>query len=157
MEKPQVTTKILKENRDSILPHVYKLLITCWRYGKIPQDTRKANIITLYKNKGDKRDCNNYRGISLLSITGKVFPRIILRCIQKLADRVLPENQCCFRSKRCTVAMLFPYVNYKKNIVSNTFHCTLHLWTLQRLSTQSAALDCTWYPRGSNASQHSIS
>jgi len=34
---------------------------------------RDAKIITLYKNKGKRSDCNNYRGISLLSTAAKVF------------------------------------------------------------------------------------
>lgn len=52
-------------------------------------------------------DCNNYRGISLLSIVGKVFARVILIRLQKLADRVYPESQCGFRSKRSTIDMIF--------------------------------------------------
>ena len=68
---------------------------------------RDANIITLYKNKGDKGDCNNYRGISLLSITGKAFARIILKRLHVLAARVLPESQSGFRSGRSTIDMIF--------------------------------------------------
>jgi len=38
-----------------------------------------ANIVvTLYKNKGDRSDCNNYRDILLLSIVDKLFARIKL-------------------------------------------------------------------------------
>ena len=40
---------------------------------------RDSKIITLFKNKGDCGDCNNYREISLLSIVGKVFARVILK------------------------------------------------------------------------------
>jgi len=68
---------------------------------------RDANIITLYKNKGDRKDCNNYRGISLLSIVGKLFARIVLQRLQVLADRIYPESQCGFRSQRSTVDMIF--------------------------------------------------
>ena len=68
---------------------------------------RDAKIITLYKNKGERSDCNNYRGISLLSIVGKVYARVVLIRLQKLADRVYPESQCGFRAKRSTIDMVF--------------------------------------------------
>lgn len=68
---------------------------------------RDAKIVTLYKNKGDRRDCNNYSGISLLSITGKLYARVLLGRLQKLAEHVLPESQCCFCSERSTVDMIF--------------------------------------------------
>ncbi|XP_037803948.1 uncharacterized protein LOC119598373 [Penaeus monodon] len=42
---------------------------------------------SLYKNKGDCSDCNNYCGISLLSIVGKAFVREVLNRLQLLAER----------------------------------------------------------------------
>ena len=68
---------------------------------------RDAKIVTLYKNKGDRSKCNNYRGISLLSIVGKAFARVVLNRLQALADRVYPESQCGFRAKRLTTDMVF--------------------------------------------------
>ena len=68
---------------------------------------RDANIITLYKNKVDHSDCNNYCGISLLGVICKLFAHIILHRLQILADRIYPESQCGFHSKRSTVDMLF--------------------------------------------------
>ena len=68
---------------------------------------RDAKIITLYKNKGERSDCNNYRGISLLSVVGKVFARVILTHPQRLAEQVYPESQCGFRAGRSTADMIF--------------------------------------------------
>lgn len=80
-----IPAEVVKENKAFLLPYLHKLLMTCWLEAEIPQDMRDAKITILYKNKGDKGDCNNYRGISLLSITGKAFARIILKRLQKLA------------------------------------------------------------------------
>ena len=102
-----IPAEILKSNKDTIIPHLYQILLMCWKYREIPQNMKDANIVTLYKNKGDKGDCNNYRGISLLSITGKAFARIILKRLQLLASKVLPESQCGFRSGRSTIDMIF--------------------------------------------------
>lgn len=33
-----------------------------------PQGMRNVMITTLYKNKGSRSDCNNYRGLSLLAV-----------------------------------------------------------------------------------------
>ena len=44
---------------------LHEVLCQCWQEGAVPQDTRDSKIITLYNNKGERNDCNNYRGISL--------------------------------------------------------------------------------------------
>ena len=64
-------------------------------------------IITLYKNKDKRNVYNNYRGISLLSIAGKVFARVTLTRLQKLGERVHPESQRGFRAEQSTIDMVF--------------------------------------------------
>jgi Reverse transcriptase (RNA-dependent DNA polymerase) len=49
-----------------------------WETGEIPADWRKGIILPLYKGKGDRTECKNYRGITLLSVPGKVFARVLL-------------------------------------------------------------------------------
>ncbi|XP_067911760.1 protein-lysine N-methyltransferase EEF2KMT isoform X1 [Heterodontus francisci] len=105
--KDDITPEIIKSAKPAILPALYELLCLCWDEGAVPQDMRDANIINLYRNKGDCGDCNNYRGISLLSIVGKVFARVALNRLQKLAERVYPEAQCGFQAERSTIDMLF--------------------------------------------------
>lgn len=86
---------------------LHKLLTQCWKKGSVPQDIKDAKIITLFKNKGDRHHCNNYRGTCLLNIVGKLFARIVLRRLVALAERIYPESQCGFRSQRSTVDMIF--------------------------------------------------
>ena len=38
--------------------------------GVMPEDGRSAVIFSLYKGKGERTECSNYRGISLLSAVG---------------------------------------------------------------------------------------
>lgn len=66
-----------------------------------------ANIISLFKNKGERSDCGNYRGISLLSVAGKILARVAQnRLIKSIFEKHLSESHCCFRSDRDTV-MIF--------------------------------------------------
>ena len=71
------------------------------------QDTRDVNIITLYKSKGNMSDGNNYQGISVLRIVGKLFDQVALKRLQVLAEKVYPESQCEFRASRSTIDMVF--------------------------------------------------
>ena len=97
---------LLKHYRTTLLHSLHVLLCQCWQEGAVPQDMYDAKIITLFKNKGERSDCNNYRGTSLLSVIGKVFEKVILIRLQKLAERVYPESQCDFRAGRSTIDMI---------------------------------------------------
>ena len=102
-----IPPEIIKAGKPALIKALHDLLCLCWREGQVPQDMRNAKIVTLYKNKGDRSDCNNYRGSSLLSVVGKVFARVVLMRLQVLSERVYPESQCGFRAERSTVDMIF--------------------------------------------------
>ncbi len=56
--------------------------------------------------KGNRSECNSYRGISPLSNCWKVFTPVLLNRLQSLAERVYPEAQCRFRAGRSTIDMI---------------------------------------------------
>ena len=66
--KDCIPPEVLKHGKPSIIQPLHELLCQCWAKGHILQDMRDPSIVTLYKNKGDRSDCNNYRCISVLSI-----------------------------------------------------------------------------------------
>ena len=70
-------------------------------------DWTTSILIRLYKNKGDKHICDNYRGISLLAATSKIFSRVTLNRVQSLLDKQLLEEQAGFRTNRSTVDQIF--------------------------------------------------
>ena len=45
--------------------------------------------------------------ISLLSIAGKIFARVILNRLITMSEKCLPEAQCGFRPGRSTTDMIF--------------------------------------------------
>ena len=102
-----ISPDLIKHCKATLLLLLHKVLCQCWRQGTVPQDTSDSKIITLYKNKSERNDCNNCRGISLLSIAVKVFARVILIRLQKLVERIYPESQCGFRAERSTIDIVF--------------------------------------------------
>ena len=112
-----IPPEVLKISKKSLLAQeLLSLLQLCWEKGVVPQDMRDAKVVTLYKNKGDRGDCNNHRGISLLSILGKAFARVALDRLHVLSERVYPESQCGFISARSTIDVVFSLRQGKKNI-----------------------------------------
>ena len=94
------------------LPMAEKLteLFQCmWRKEAIEQDFKDASIIHLYKRKGNPQVCDNHRGISLLSIAGKILANILLNRLNEHLDQtgLIPESQCGFKKDRGTIDMIF--------------------------------------------------
>ena len=87
-----IPVEVIKCAKRTLLKELHAIHCQYWREGEVPQDMRDANIVTLYKNKGDRGDCNNYRGISFLNIIGKLFAKVVLMKLQVLAERIYPES-----------------------------------------------------------------
>ena len=100
---------IYKHGGLPIAEELLKISIQIWEEGGVPQDFKDADIVHLYKNKGDIKCCDNHRGISLLCIAGKIIARILLNRLSKHIDAigVVPESQCGFRTGRGTTDMNF--------------------------------------------------
>ena len=62
--------------------------------------------MTIFK-KGSRTECGNYRGISLLSVAGKILAKVLLNRLQPLSESIIPETQCGFRPGRGTTDMIF--------------------------------------------------
>jgi len=99
--------EVWKYGGDRLKQRLFDIIVHIWRTERMPQDWKDANIVPIFK-KGSRKDCGNYRGISLLSIAGKIMARIILNRInKKLTPNILPETQCGFRNNRSTIDMVF--------------------------------------------------
>ncbi|KAI8496360.1 hypothetical protein Bbelb_256590 [Branchiostoma belcheri] len=87
-----------------------RLMNRCWQEGQVPRDWQDGVIVKLPK-KGDLSDCNNWRGITLISIPGKVFCAVLLRRLKKAVDSKLREEQAGFRSNRSCTEQIFTLRN----------------------------------------------
>ena len=73
----KVTVELLKATSDENLEKLVDFYNNIWMLEEIPKDWKNGTIIKIPK-KGDLTDCNNWRGITLLSVPGKVSCSIIL-------------------------------------------------------------------------------
>ena len=72
----------------------------------MPQEWKESITVPIDK-KGDRMDCNNYRGISLLSTSYKILSNILLSRMTPYANEIIGEYQCGFRRNRSTVDHIF--------------------------------------------------
>lgn len=103
-----IQCELIKHGGELLQQRLHHLICLIWETEQIPQQWKDAKIISLYKNKGECSVCGNSRGISLLSVAGKVLAKILLsRLNGNIVDEVCPESQCGFRRERGTIDMIF--------------------------------------------------
>ena len=78
-----------------------------WIKKTIPGDWRRGIILPFWKNKGNKDVCSNHRGITLLSIPGKLFAMIILERIRPTFHNHRRLEQAGFTAGRSTTEHIF--------------------------------------------------
>lgn len=107
-ELPAEILKLGLKEEPAILESLHNIIVAIWRGGEVPQKWKDAVIKVLHK-KGDRTECSNYRGISLVSHAGKILLKVVASRLSASCEEnhLLPEEQHGFRPQRSTVDMLF--------------------------------------------------
>jgi len=103
-----IPTKTLKVDIKTNVKLLYIFFSKIWEEEQVPTEWKEGYLIKLPK-KGDFSSCSCFRGITLLSVSGKVFNRVLLNRIKDAIDPRLGEQQASFHKNRsCTdqIAML---------------------------------------------------
>jgi len=72
----------------------------------LPEEWKESITVPIYK-KGNKIDCNNYRGISILPNTYTILSNILLSRSIPYSEEIIGDHQCGFRRNRSTTDHIF--------------------------------------------------
>ena len=89
----QIPAELIKAGGSTIRCAIHKLIIAIWNKEELPGEWKELIIVPVHK-KGDKTDCNNYRGISLLPTTYKILSNILLSKLSPYAEEIIGDHQC---------------------------------------------------------------
>ena len=73
-----IPAEIYKAGGPPVAEKLTELFHIMWRKEAIPQEFKDSPIIHLFKRKGNPQVCDNHRGISLLSVAGKILASVVL-------------------------------------------------------------------------------
>ena len=104
----EITAEVLLHSRETIFPYLCKMFNKLFEYGYFPIQWGVAIVVPLYK-KGGKDNCDNYRGISLLSITSKIFTSVLNTRFYHWAEQnnKINEEQAGFRKNYSTIDHIY--------------------------------------------------
>ena len=103
---PAEFLKAVAERPDGIA-WLTSLCNKCWAAEAIPDDWHNAEVMAIHK-KGTVEECDNYRPISLICVTYKLFASLLLKRLQAGgAEDRLTATQFGFRRKRGTADAIF--------------------------------------------------
>jgi len=104
-----VLNEYIKHSSSLFMPVYVKLFNRILSSGTLPESWLRGTIIPIYKNKGDIKQPENYRPITLLSCLGKLFTSIVNQRLTEYieSNNLLNHNQCGFRRNHSTVDNIF--------------------------------------------------
>jgi hypothetical protein len=73
----QIPAELIQAGRETLHSEIHKLIKLIWNNGELPHQWKESIVVPIHK-KGDKTECSNYWGISLLPTSYKILSYIFL-------------------------------------------------------------------------------
>jgi hypothetical protein len=123
------------------LVHLTHLINHCIRLSHFPMPWKEAKVIALLKAGKDPKLPQNLHSISLLSTTGKLFEKVILKIVQRHTEnrKLLNANQFGFRTRHSTTLQCMRLADH----VTLNFNNKMSMAAV--FSDIKKAFDTTWH------------
>ena len=104
--KDGVVAEMLKAMDDELRDELTAMFGRVWEDGSVGESWRDMIVVALPK-KGDLSKCDNWRGIALVELFGKLFAKVLQLRLIHVCEVVLGDTQCGFRPGRSCSDMAF--------------------------------------------------
>lgn len=89
----RIVVELVKKGGETMVDWLLEPIQEVWRAGRALQEWKDSTLVPLHK---DRKECTNYREISLLSIPGKVLALVLMERLQAVIDPQLSQTRCNF-------------------------------------------------------------
>jgi hypothetical protein len=90
-----IMAELFQARNETLLSVIHKLITSICNKEELPNQWTESIITSVHKT-GDKTDCNDYRGLSLLSTSYKILSNILLSRLSPYIDKIIGYHQCGF-------------------------------------------------------------
>jgi hypothetical protein len=91
----QIPAELYQAGGETLVSVIYKLITSIWNKEELPDQWKESIFVSIHKM-GDKTDCNNYHGVSLLSTSYKILSDILLLWLSPYIDEIIGDYHVDF-------------------------------------------------------------
>lgn len=111
-----LVAELYKKGGTILQEHLLNIIQEVWVTEQMPKRWTESLIYPLYK-KGERTNCENYRGITLMDVAYKIFAICLRDRLKVEAEKCLGEYQAGFRAGRSTIEQIY----ILKEILANSY------------------------------------
>jgi hypothetical protein len=102
----QIPAELIQAGGEILLSAIHKLINYVWNKEEFPDQTKESIIVPVHK-KGEKTNCNHYRGISLLPTSYKILSNFLLSRLSPYIEEIIGDHQRGLRRNSSTTDQIF--------------------------------------------------
>ena len=90
--KDEITEEKIEGGGDRVVDLIWRRCNMAFESCIVPEDWRSVVIVPLYKGKGERTECSNYRGISLFSLDEKIYAGISVDRARRVTGGLINDD-----------------------------------------------------------------